>query len=593
MAVHKIVVAGCVVALPVAFMAAPVSAQDCARFLGPPKTVEGRAIGIETCTISAPQPFESAVGAPFVKLEVGVSGTLDGYTVKDGTRYEMLTDVPDYALAQRQNLGPYYRATGYYRADKGNLLSIFMPKSAADWNGKMWVLVHGMSSYGKVNDLQPRTRDRYNPLMGVNSFAGLMIDKGYVVVHTSRPAARRENGASEAVKLMDGTEMGEKSFGYNASLIKDWTFLARRIVRDQLGSEPERTYFYGKSAGASLGRLINYAPGMNVGPDGKRVFDAILADDAGGGWYMPTLNFRRVKIDEHSFKVERDAQDHLPFDQDRLDALVPQIDLVHQAYVGADFVEGNYLSMKRENAVLLKQKGAGDKVRTYEVVGLSHGDAGNVWPNPRYKENLDLSGIMDALVDMLDGWVEGRIVPPPTRSSDYRVADVDGDLKLDHPAIQLPEVACPLGVYYEFPPGVKTPGSTGFAPFLDTARPKVNADTEPLPAGFDEAWLEPLDSRGRPLDMNGNRVRDTRESVEEAWRRRRIEGERFGTLNLDESFTPEKYALCVIQSASELANQGLLSKAALFHYIESAMKFREGERPAPAPAVSSVQAGGQ
>ena len=75
--------------------------------------------------------------------------------------------------------------------------------------------------------------------------------------------------------------------------------------------------------------------------------------------------------------------------------------------------------------------------------------------------------------------------------------------------------------------------------------------------------------------------------------RRRIEGERFGTLNLDESFTPEKYALCVIQSASELANQGLLSKAALFHYIESAMKFREGERPAPAPAVSSVQAGGQ
>jgi hypothetical protein len=193
---------------------------------------------------------------------------------------------------------------------------------------------------------------------------------------------------------------------------------------------------------------------------------------------------------------------------------------------------------------------------------------------------------------MLDGWVDGRVTPPPSRSDDFRVGDVDGDHALDHPAVQLPEVACPLGVYYEFPPGVKEPGRTGFVPFLDTRRPAVNADTETPPPGFQEDWLEPLDSRGRPLDMNRNGVRDTRESVEEAWKRRRVEGQRFGVLEPDESFTPERYARCVIAAATALTEAGLLSDAALFHYIDQARAFR----PAPASAVprpSTISAEGR
>jgi hypothetical protein len=561
-----------------ALLAAPAEG-DCARYLvnSPPAAPAQAAasagpasFGISSCRMADPRPFESATGVPYVRLEVGVTGTIDGFTVKNGPRYEMLTDVPEFALAQRQNLGPYFRGTGYYTAEKGNLLTIFMPASAKGWNGKMFVLVHGMSSYGKVGDLQPRTAGRYNPLMGDNEFAGLMIDEGYVVVHTSRPAARRENGASETVVLTDGTKMGEKSFGYHAGLIKDWTALARRIVRDRLGRDPDRTYYYGKSAGASLGRLINYVPGVNSSADRKRVFDGFIADDAGGGWYMPTLNFRRVELGRDSFKVEADTVDHLAFDEARKAEFAPQFDLVHQAYSGADFVEGNYLAMKRLNAYLLRKKGLGDRARTYEVVGLSHGDAGNVWPNERYRQNQDLSGIMGALVPMLDGWVEGRVTPPPTRSDDYRVADLNGDFALDHPAIRLPEVACPLGVYYEFPIGVEDPGSTGFAAYLDTRRPAVNADMEALPAGFKEEWLEPLDSRGRPLDMNGNGVRDTRDSVEDAWKRRRVNGERSGVLDPDESFTAERYAQCVIESASELVKAGLLTEAALTHYKEQA-----------------------
>jgi hypothetical protein len=418
-----------------------------------------------------------------------------------------------------------------------------------------------MVSDGKAGELRPRTAGRYNPLMNVNSFAGLMIDKGYVVVYTSRPAARRENGASERVVLRDGGEMGEKSFGYHAGLLKDWTFLAQRVVRQRLGRNPDRTYYYGKSAGASIGRIINYSRGVNADPDGNRVFDGFIMDDAGGGWYMPTLNFRRVDLAENSFRVEP-AEDQLKVDEAMVERFAHQIDLVHQAYIGADFVEGNYLWLKRLNAVLLAEKGLGSRTRTYEIVGLSHGDAGNVWPSPLYSQNLDQSGMMDALIDMLDGWVQGRVTPPPTRSDDYRVGDVDGDFRLDHPAVRLPEVACPLGVYYEFPPGVDSPGRTGFTPFLMHSRPSVNADTEKPPAGFDETWLEPLDSRGRPVDMNSNGVRDTRESIEQAWQRRRIAGERTGVLEAREPFTPDRYARCVVRVAADLAEAGLLSDAA-------------------------------
>jgi hypothetical protein len=565
---------------------------DCARFLPAPRVEAGRSIGIQACTIREAAPFTNASGVPYVRLEVGVTGTLDGYTVKEGPRYEMLTDVPEFALAQRQNLGPYFRATGYYTAEKGNLLTIFAPASAADWNGRMFVLVHGMVSYGKVGELRPRTAGQYSPLMNVNSFAGLMIDKGYVVVYTSRPAARHENGASERVVLRDGGEMGEKSFGYHAGLLKDWTFLAERIVRQRLGRDPDQTYFYGKSAGASIGRIINYAPGVNAGPDGKRVFDGFIMDDAGGGWYMPTLAFRRVDLGENRFRVEP-TEDRLKVDQAMLDRFAHQIEFVHQEYIGADFVEGNYLWLKRLNAVLLAKKGLGSKTRTYEVVGLSHGDAGNVWPSPLYTQNLDQSGMMDALIDMLDLWVHGRVTPPPSRSDDYRVGDLDGDFRLDHPAVRLPEVACPLGVYYEFPPGVDSPGRTGFAPFLTQSRPSVNADTEKPPAGFDESWLEPLDNRGRPVDMNGNGVRDTRESVEQAWQRRRIEGERTGVLEANEPFTPDRYARCVVRAASDLAEAGLLSGSALFHYIAEAERFRREWGATRLQTISSAQPGGR
>ena len=184
---------------------------------------------------------------------------------------------------------------------------------------------------------------------------------------------------------------------------------------------------------------------------------------------------------------------------------------------------------------------------------------------------------------MLDDWSEKGTAPFPTRSDDYNLGDPDRDGVLENPAVQLPEIACPTGVYYEFPPGVSNPGSTGFAPYLKTPHFPINADTTPLlvkdrvrnslgKPDFQEAWLEPLDSRGRPLDMNHNHVRDTRESVEQAWQRRGVEGEKHGSLGPDEKLSHVRYVACVATVASELFEQRFLSDSAVEHYIQKAME---------------------
>ena len=286
------------------------------------------------------------------------------------------------------------------------------------------------------------------------------------------------------------------------------------------------------------------------------------------------MYFSKSKVEEGVLEV--DDQDHLVFDDARKTEFVPQLDILHQGYVGGRWVArtwgGNYQHIKRENARLLMEKGLGAKSRTYEISGVSHGDAGAVYPSDGWQGNLDLSGVIDALINLLDLWVEGGVEPGPTRSDAVYLGDADKDGYIENGAIELPEIACPSGVYYEFPEGITRPGRTGFAAFLSEPRPAINADTMVLPPGFEESWLEPLDSRGRPLDMNGNLVRDTRESISQAWQRRAREGKRYGVLGPRETLTHGHYVTCVARVTAELSEQNLLSEAAALFYVQEAVK---------------------
>src|SRR5262245_24598688 len=268
-----------------------------------------------------------------------------------------------------------------------------------------------------------------------------------------------------------------------------------------------RTYYYGMSAGGFLGRLIQYKPGFNRDEVGRKVFDGFLLDDAGSGLWHPILSV--------------DGRDTLLSGDDDKTRFVPQIDITHEFAGGI-----GYLESKRENAKILRKKGLGDKHRMYEIRQLGHFDAGYVRRSDLVSQALDIGELMGSLVDMLDRWVEQSEPPPPTKSDLLALRDANRDGINENTALSLPEVACPLGVYYGRTPQAQ---ETGFA-------------------AFDGVNLEPIDGDGRFVDMNGNGRRDRRETIAQAWARLRL-------LKQGERWTPAKYAACIAAATRTLVDE--------------------------------------
>ena len=539
--------------------------NDCSSFIGPLKEVAGTPVGPQECIILSESTVRSASGEIYRRLEIGINGTIEGYTPKEGTRREMFTDAPEFALAQRGNLGPYYHGIGYYVAAKGSGMTLFLPESAEAWNGKLFVLAHGSGNYSRIGELPPRQPGEYALRQGANSYAGPMIDHGYAVAYTRRPACcstRPPNPdvvrpKDEEVRLDDGTVLRDKTFGYHVGLLLDWTEIAKNLVQARLGRQPERTYWYGKSGGAALGRIVNYKPGANLDHEGNRMYDGMLINDAGGGWYWPVIRFSRVDMGPGVFALKPQKEDTLVVDDTYRQSFAHQIDIAHQNYTGADHVQGEYLFVKRENARLLKEKGLASRSRTYEIAGVSHSDGGGA-------DNLDMSGMFDALIEALDRWVDQGIEPSPTRS--------DAQFLGDQPAVQLPELACPTGIYIEYSQEAPQPGRTTFVTYMEQSRLSINADVFELPSGYDPEWLEPVDRRGYLVDMNKNGVRDTRESIKQAWQRRWREGERYGVLAPGEELTHEHYVNCIAQVTSDLVKENLLSRLSERYYVRMAQQ---------------------
>src|ERR1051325_132437 len=208
------------------------------------------------------------------------------------------------------------------------------------------------------------------------------------------------------------------------------------------------------------------------------------------------------------------------------------------------FVNPVYLVNKRTTARVMKEKGVGG-FRMYEVKGVSHNGGESLRPvserpvGDRDVDILDLSRLIDGVVDMLDNWVEKDVIPPGTKSEAPGLGSV-GD------AINLPETACPLGVYFPYPPrhSVGGVGETGFAP-------------------FDGSALEPVDGRLVFVDMNGDGKRDKRETVTEEWRR-------LGLLKAGETFNRAKFVACVQNAAATLRKDNFITEKVANLYVQEA-----------------------
>lgn len=511
------------------------NAAPCNEFAQTAKQVMNQAVGVEQCHIVSEETVFNANGHKFRRVEIRLSGGVEGWASREkGSRAIYFTDGPDFVLTQSNLTGPRSPGVGRYEASTGHGMTIFYPEDARTWNGKLFITAHGAGSYGAVGSLIPRDpNNKFNPLTGINRYIGLLIDKGYAVAHTMRSSDRLRGDVT--ITLEDGTKLSNYNLSSHAGLILSWGQLARTLVSKRIGGHPKRIYFYGHSAGGFLGRQINYQPGANMDADGKPFFDGFLVDDAGGGLWLP--------------KLIVDGKDVLfTTDEDRR-RFAKQIDITHMLYAGDT---GNFMQNKRENARLLREKGLASKHRIYEILGVSHFDAGQISRSDLVSQTLDLGGIFDALINRLDEWVDKNKAPTPSKADAAELVDKNGAGSNTNTAVALPEIACPLGIYFAYPPQLD-PGRRG--------------GQETAFAGFDGTNLEPLDGRGILVDMNGNGARDQRETIAHAW-------QRLGLLKAGQKMSASIYQNCVKNAAAKLVKQGLLPAKVGEYYIEKASKAR-------------------
>ena len=514
---------------------------DCSQFMAPKKDVNGQMVGQEECLMKDHGIVEP--DARYHRVDMGFSGTLSGFVVKQGARQNYFTSGPDYIYTQFGNPhSPRYHGILRYEAAKGTSLTLTYPETG--WNGKLYVLVHGRSGSFLRGTMRPW--DEYfdpDKPFDANKYEKSMLARGYAIARTRRNADGFMIGDYSAV-LDDGTVWPDQNINMVPELILDEVRLLNNFLEERLGSRPTRNYWWGHSAGAYTALALNYMiqsnPDINRDADGRETISGFIDDDPGGGMFLPILM--------------KDGQDILYRTPESKAQFVKSFSIAHQAYplVYSNIVPGEMdlgnlpegfstvaLNNKRKMARLMIEKGI-DNFRMYEVRGVSHSGG------ERYEDGkngdieiLDLSRFMDGVLDLLDDWVEKGIEPPATKSDDPGVG-------ASAPAVNLPETACPLGKYYPFPQsrGVQGAGSTGFAP-------------------YDGATLEPLDGQLQFVDMNENGRRDTRETVTQAWRRMRM-------LEPDETFDRAGFVACVERTARTLRRENLITEEIANLYVEEA-----------------------
>ena len=117
------------------------------------RIVNGVTIGPDSFNIIKEETIYNSYGIPYVWVEMGVSGTIEGYTALEGMRYETFTDFPDIVLRGRNNFYPYYHGVGRYEAAEGSKLVIIFPASQKDWNRKAYHIAHTAGNYGQIGNV--------------------------------------------------------------------------------------------------------------------------------------------------------------------------------------------------------------------------------------------------------------------------------------------------------------------------------------------------------------------------------------------------------------------------------------------------------
>ena len=343
---------------------------SCDEFLLAPREAGGHRVGPASCrSQETTLTFE---GRALVRLDVGLDGTVEGYMPTIGDHKGYLTNAPDLVFLQVCGHG----AAGFHsgdlparqgRRDDGGLSARRERVERQDVDHR--ARTRALLQRGQSAALGSESRSA-DPLGDLDKYERLILAKGYTLIKTYRstpaapPDVPRTNSTKPAeiiARLEDGTTVEYAAFNDSANYLKDFADVARRILERRLGRAPRRTYFYGHSAGARIGRGINYTSGLNRGPDGRTAFDGFLLDDPAAGTWLPV--------------VMKDGRDVLPLDrgrESRVRAAVRSVAQCQQHLAGkrAPYMSDSYLANKRQNARILGEKGLTPKYRFYEVRGI-------------------------------------------------------------------------------------------------------------------------------------------------------------------------------------------------------------------------------
>ena len=518
---------------------------SCTEFMAPKATVNGQLIGQEDCQMQDAGIVDA--DHQYRRVDMGISGTLAGWIVKEGPRSNHFTSAPDFVYTQTGNSFPRFHGILQYEGSKGTSITLVYPQT--DWNGKLFVTVHGGTGSFRSGSRKPwdQNFDPAEPMGDLNKYEKAMLAKDYAVAVTKRNGAATSPG-DFSVTLDNGDLWPDQNIGLVPELILDMVRLTGNFLLDRLGQKPTRTYWYSFSGGSMLGSLLNYMSEVNIDHDGTPVVDGFIWDDMAGGLFLPVL------MENGEDVLFRTQQDRVHF--------AKTIEVAHQLYpavfstgLGMDvdtipeWVSPNYLINKRRGAMLFREKGLDSQFRMYEVRGVSHSGGETLEDGIRVGdiEILPLWRFMDGVIDLLDNWVERGIEPPPTKSD---LPELLGSISTNK-AVDMPETACPLGVYFAYPPsrGTRGGGTTSFAP-------------------FDGESLEPEDGREIYVDMNQNGRPDRRETLTEAW-------QRLGLMKGDERFNRDRYVECVEAAVSGLTEEGFITKEIAGLYIREAAE-RQG-----------------
>src|SRR5262249_50698405 len=100
--------------------AADKAGMSCDEFLPAKKQVGGQSIGPDECRIVSSEVVVNLKGQKFQRLELKISGTVEGWVTKQGTRSSYFNDGPDFVFTQSRNTSQRFKGIGRYTGATGH-----------------------------------------------------------------------------------------------------------------------------------------------------------------------------------------------------------------------------------------------------------------------------------------------------------------------------------------------------------------------------------------------------------------------------------------------------------------------------------------